>query len=44
MIKFKTYDRIDSDALSGKGLSKGERSAAYMARKIAGDIVYAGYA
>lgn len=36
--------RIGGGALSGKDPSKVDRSAAYMARKIAQDIVLAGYA
>jgi S-adenosylmethionine synthetase len=36
--------RIGGGALSGKDPSKVDRSAAYMARKIARDIVLAGYA
>jgi S-adenosylmethionine synthetase len=36
--------RIGGGALSGKDPSKVDRSAAYMARKIARDIVQAGYA
>ena len=36
--------RIGGGALSGKDPSKVDRSAAYMARKIARNIVQAGYA